>query len=62
MDDIKRTGSSRLRGFITEVDFPEAEQEFPGITRYYRTCKDKPATFLDLLAAFLRAGTAVRAA
>ncbi len=44
-----------LRGFITELHFAEAEQEFPGITRFYGSCARKPRTFLDLLAAFVRA-------
>ncbi len=43
-----------LRGFITELHFAEAEREFPGITRFYRSCARKPRTFLDLLAAFFR--------
>lgn len=44
-----------LRGFITEVNFGQAEREFPGITCFYRACATKPRTFLELLAAFLRA-------
>ncbi len=54
MNEAKQTSSCGMRGFITERNFDEAEQEFPGITVYYRSCKEKPATFLDLLAAFLR--------
>jgi hypothetical protein len=45
----------QLVGFITEVDFGEAEREFPGITCFYRACARKPRTFLELLAAFIRA-------
>jgi hypothetical protein len=38
-----------LRGFITELDFDRAEEEFPGITSFYEHCRRKPTTFLDLL-------------
>jgi len=44
-----------LRGFITELHFAEAEREFPGITHFYCSCARKPHTFLDLVAAFVRA-------
>jgi len=46
---------TELRGFITELHFAEAEREFPGITRFYLSCACKPRTFLDLLAAYVRA-------
>lgn len=36
-----------LRGFITDLD--QAEEEFPGITRFYEHCWRKPITFLELL-------------
>ncbi len=41
-----------MRGFITEIDFEKVEQAFPGIVRYYRELKDKPATFLELVWGF----------
>jgi hypothetical protein len=41
-----------LAGFITERHFDVAEQEFPGITRFYQTCTPRPATFLDLLSMY----------
>jgi hypothetical protein len=43
-----------LRGFITEQNFAEAEEEFPGITTYYEHCRRKPGTFLDLVWQFER--------
>ena len=42
-----------LRGVITEHDFEECECAFPGIVRYYRELKVKPATFLELLWGFI---------
>jgi hypothetical protein len=42
-----------MRGYITEIDFEKVEQAFPGIVRYYRELKDKPATFLELVRGFL---------
>jgi len=41
-----------LRGLITEIDFDEVDQCFPGIVRYYRELKEKPLTFLELLWGF----------
>lgn len=38
-----------LRGFITELDFDQAEEEFPGIISFYEHCRRKPITFLELL-------------
>ena len=38
-----------MRGYITETDFQECDEAFPGIVRYYRELKDKPKTFLELL-------------
>jgi hypothetical protein len=38
-----------MRGFITESDFDEAEVGFPGIEQFYRSLKDKPRTFLELV-------------
>ena len=38
-----------LRGFITEADFAECEQAFPGILRFYRELQEKPCTFLELM-------------
>jgi hypothetical protein len=38
-----------LKGVVTERDFAAAEIEFPGITRFYRRCRPRPTTFLDLM-------------
>ena len=53
-----------MRGCITELDFDEAESCFPGISKFYRELPCKPATFLELVWAFLdrtRAEEAARA-
>ncbi len=47
-----------MRGFITEQHFELAEVEFPGIRAVYLGCVDKPRTFVELLARYLRAMTA----
>jgi hypothetical protein len=39
-------------GFITERDLGQAEQEFPGITRFFAALARKPRTFLDLVSLF----------
>jgi len=44
-----------MRGCITEVDFEEAERCFPGIAKFYLELACKPATFLELVWAFLDA-------
>jgi hypothetical protein len=44
-----------LRGLITEIDFAECEQAFPGIERYYRELQEKPCTFLELVWRYTRA-------
>lgn len=44
-----------MRGFITEQHFAEAESEFPGIRALYLASADKPKTFLELVACYLRA-------
>lgn len=41
-----------MRGFITDRDLSECEKNFPGIVRFYRHMRHKPATFLQLLWAF----------
>jgi hypothetical protein len=41
-----------MRGYITETDFAECDEAFPGIVRYYRELKDKPKTFLELFWAY----------
>ena len=41
-----------MRGYITEIDFDMVDECFPGIVRYYRELKDKPATFLELVWGF----------
>ncbi len=38
-----------MRGYITEIDFDQAEKSFPGIARYYRDLQSKPETFLELI-------------
>jgi hypothetical protein len=39
-------------GFITEQHLSEAEEEFPGISRFFEACTCKPRTFLELVALF----------
>jgi hypothetical protein len=39
----------QLRGFITERNFEEAEDAFPGIVTFYEHCLRKPRTFLELV-------------
>ena len=41
-----------VQGRITERELPLAERSFPGISRFYQSLDDKPATFLQLLWAF----------
>jgi len=41
-----------VQGRITERHLPEAERCFPGISSFYESLDDKPATFLQLLWAF----------
>jgi len=38
-----------LLGFITERNFDEADETFPGIATFYNQCRSKPRTFLDLV-------------
>jgi hypothetical protein len=42
----------RVQGRITERQLPLAERSFPGITRFYASLDQKPATFLQLVWAF----------
>ncbi len=42
-----------MRGYITEANFDECEEEFPGIVAFYRQLLTKPRTFLELVHAFL---------
>jgi hypothetical protein len=42
----------RVQGRITEAQLPLAEQSFPGISRFYESLDDKPATFLQLVWAY----------
>jgi hypothetical protein len=53
---IKVAEESCMRGCITEVDFEEADRCFPGIAKFYRSLASKPATFLELVWAFLDEG------
>ena len=39
-------------GVITEQHLEQAEEEFPGISRFLATCTCKPRTFLELVARF----------
>ena len=39
-------------GFITEAHLAQAEEDFPGISRYFAECRCKPRTFLELVALF----------
>jgi hypothetical protein len=41
-----------VQGRITERQLPLAERSMPGISRFYASLEDKPATFLQLLWAF----------
>jgi hypothetical protein len=45
-------GAAQVQGRITESHLPKAEESSPGITRFYESLDEKPATFLDLLWAF----------
>jgi hypothetical protein len=38
-----------IQGFITERHLREAELEFPGISRFFNDCAEKPRTFLELV-------------
>lgn len=42
-----------MAGFVTELDLPLAEKEFPGITELYFTLDAKPRTFLELVSLWL---------
>jgi hypothetical protein len=38
-----------MQGFVTERDFEQVEEAFPGICRFYRALIVKPRTFLELV-------------
>ena len=40
-------------GYITEANFDECEEAFPGIVEFYRRLIAKPRTFLELVHAFM---------
>ena len=42
----------RVQGRITERQLPLAERSFPGISQFYASLENKPATFLQLVWAF----------
>jgi hypothetical protein len=44
-----------MRRFITEKNFDECEEAFPGIVAFYHQLAAKPRTFLELVHAFLEA-------
>jgi hypothetical protein len=41
-----------MKGFITDNELAQADQEFPGIARLFGTLRVKPRTFLDLVALY----------
>jgi hypothetical protein len=41
-----------MRGFVTERDLAQAEDAFPGISRFFASLRRKPRTFLELMALF----------
>ena len=41
-----------MRGYITEIDFEQVDEAFPGIIIYYKQLRTKPTTFLELLWGF----------
>jgi len=49
MNCEKLTQQDHLQGFITEQNFDQAEEAFPGIATFYEHCRRKPSTFLDLV-------------
>jgi hypothetical protein len=51
-----------MLGLIRDEDMDEAEEEFPGIRALYLGCGDRPRTFLELLARYLKMGPGTRAA
>jgi hypothetical protein len=58
MDCGRLIREDQLRGFITERDFDEAEDEFPRIASFYEHCLKKPRTFLELVWQFEEAMSA----
>ena len=44
--------TSVMVGVITERDLVEAEEAFPGISRFFETLTVKPRTFLELVRSF----------
>jgi hypothetical protein len=44
-----------MRGYITEANFAECEEAFPGIVAFYARLQPKPRTFLELVHAFVQA-------
>jgi hypothetical protein len=42
----------RVQGRITEHQLPLAERSFPGISQFYESLENKPATFLQLVWAY----------
>jgi hypothetical protein len=42
-----------MRGFITEANMDEWDDEFPGIVAFYFELVRKPRTFLELVHAFV---------
>jgi hypothetical protein len=41
-------------GFITEQHLAQAEEEFPGIVRFFQSLTRKPRTFLELVTLYVR--------
>ena len=49
MNRATANAAAGLEGLITESHFEQAEEQFPGITRFYSECPAKPTTFLELV-------------
>jgi hypothetical protein len=47
----RSVNTTHLRGFVTEDDLPDAEQEWPGLQDFLRRIPphQRPATFLELV-------------
>jgi hypothetical protein len=41
-----------MSGYITEKDLNQADEAFPGIKAFFEGLREKPRTFLDLVASF----------
>jgi hypothetical protein len=41
-----------MSGYITEKDLDQADEAFPGIKAFFEGLREKPLTFLELVALF----------